>query len=253
MSGNIYSTSIIKGGLGNQMFQIAHAISQSLRYNVKSMFDFETYYRDNIFSKINFGKKIGDFKKVHEKDFCFVYEEHEWNSSIEFDGYYQSSKNFYGYDNEIKELFSPSVDFLNKIYRLYPGLKNNKSVSLHIRRGDYLSNPSYHPVINKSYIDSSLNLIIDYDYIYVFSDDKEWARKNLSYEKMIIVESLEDYEDLWMMSLCKFNIISNSTFSWWGAFLNRNLDKKIISPSIWFGPIGPKKYHDIYEEGWCII
>jgi hypothetical protein len=64
---------------------------------------------------------------------------------------------------------------------------------------------------------------------------------------------LKDYIELWLMSLCKNNILSNSSFSWWGSFLNENLNKKIIAPSVWFGPKGPKNYSDIFENNWQII
>ena len=70
---------------------------------------------------------------------------------------------------------------------------------------------------------------------------------------MIIVEEDEDYKEIWLMSLCKNNIICNSTFSWWGSFLNRNENKKVIAPSIWFGTGGPSNFSDIYESNWIII
>ena len=139
----------------------------------------------------------------------------------------------------------------NKIYSLYPDLKYNNSISLHVRRGDYLSKPDYHPVVSKSYFDKCLNLIGEYDRIYVFSDDKEWVRDNLNYDKMIIVDGLYDYEDIWMMSLCKTNIISNSSFSWWGGFLSKHT--QVYAPSVWFGPMGPKNHFDLYKPEWKIV
>ena len=68
-----------------------------------------------------------------------------------------------------------------------------------------------------------------------------------------MVEGLEDYEELWMMSLCNHNVMSNSSFSWWGSYLNLNEDKKIFVPSTWFGPQGETYYQDVYEDNWIKI
>jgi len=67
---------------------------------------------------------------------------------------------------------------------------------------------------------------------------------------MIIVEGLEDYEELWTMSLCKNNIMSNSSFSWWGVYLSDFDNKQVMCPYPWFGPSGEKKFDDIYEKNW---
>jgi hypothetical protein len=106
------------------------------------------------------------------------------------------------------------------------------------------------PVIDITYIDKCVKLIGEYSYIFIFSDDKKWVKDNLNYPNTIIVDDLEDYEDLWLISLCNHNIMSNSSFSWWGSFLNQHKNKKVFVPSIWFGPMGEKNYQDIYEPEW---
>lgn len=238
-------TSSLQGGLGNQMFQISHTISESKKYGIKYKFKPEAYtpmqasqpskYIENIYRNI-------DFSMTNE----------EYDSSLILNGYFQSLEYFKDYSEEIKELFSPSENFLKKIYEIYPQLCFSKSLSIHIRRGDYLTISDILPVVDISYINSSLQELKDYDIGFVFSDDKHWAKDNFNNDKIIVVENLEDYEELWMMSLCKNNIISNSTFSWWGSFLNRNISKKVIVPSLWTGPKGPDM-DEIYLDSFVKI
>ena len=238
-------TSSLQGGLGNQMFQISHTISESKKYGVKYKFKPEAYtpmqanqpskYIENIYRNI-------DFSMTNE----------EFNNSLILNGYFQGLKYFKDYSEEIKELFSPSEDFLKKIYQIYPQLHSPKSLSIHVRRGDYLTISDILPAVDISYINSSLEILNGYDIGFIFSDDKHWAKENFNNNNFIVVESLDDYEELWMMSLCKNNIISNSTFSWWGSFLNKNVDKKVIAPSLWTGPKGPNM-DDIYIESFTKV
>lgn len=250
------------GGLGNQMFQAAHVYSQSLKHNRPAVFFNESQtnlqgnnvntYVQNIFSKLNFVNKINDLEFVYCNEWYYNEINPSENNTI-FHGYFQSSKNFLGFNNEIIDLFSPNDDFLSKIYDKYPQLNNDNTVSIHVRRGDYLSFPNVHPVVSTSYVDKCLNMIDNKDYLFCFSDDKEWVKHNIKHDNIIYVDGLLDYEELWLMSLCKNNIISNSTFSWWGAFLNKNNNKQVFAPSIWFALDGPNNYSDIFEENWIII
>lgn len=250
------------GGLGNQMFQISHVISQSMKNNVEYFIRTNSFtpmqaqqtikYIDNIFNKINFTNDIKNVKRIYYP-WKFIDKQLDLSYINEFYGYFQSSKNFYGNDDEIRKLFLPSEEVINKLKKEYPDIEKPNTLSLHVRRGDYLTIKDILPVINKTYIDKCVGKNGSYDMLFVFSDDKEWVRNNLNYENMIIVDKLYDYEELWLMSLCKNNILSNSSFSWWGAFLNLNVNKKVYAPSIWFGPNGEKEYSDIYEKNWELI
>ena len=152
----------------------------------------------------------------------------------------------------IRDIFEPSSELVNYFYEKYPQLKNENTLSLHVRRSEYLSYPQIHPTISKEYIESALSEIGEYSTVFIFSDDHNWVKENLNLNNSIYVNESKDWEELYLMSLCKNHIISNSTFSWWGVFLNKNKDKKIISPSIWFGPKGPNA-NDIYESYWVKI
>jgi hypothetical protein len=262
--GNVFYTAFLMGGLGNQMFQISKAICESRKYNIDVKFrKFSsigmegrqpTSYFNNILRNIPFTDDVIIAERIYEPSWDYnTIDISNVNDNIEFWGYYQSSKNFNGYDEYIKSLFSLTEDFTEKIKKKYPNVFNINSVSIHVRRGDYLNISNVLPVIDKSYIDKSLELIPEKSHIFIFSNDKNWVRENLNYDNVTIVDDLEDYEELWMISLCNHNIISNSSFSWWGAFLNKHKDKKVLCPSVWFGPDGEKKWDDIYESDWIKI
>jgi len=255
-------TAYLMGGLGNQMFQISNAISQSwdkkceYRFNPKSYTPLQgndtSRYVNNIFKKINFTYDNLVTHRHNEVTWSYYDKPTLPNTNIEFYGYYQSSKNFMSYKDKIIDLFSPSDEKIHSLTTKYPQIKLNNTVSLHVRRGDYLNSPTIHPVVSKSYVDTALKIIGEYSHIFIFTDDKTWVLENLENENFTIVDD-EDYNELWLMSMCKNNIISNSSFSWWGSFLNKNKTKRVIAPSIWFGDNGPKNYKDIYENNWEII
>jgi hypothetical protein len=225
-------TCFLQGGLGNQMFQISNVISESKKYGIEYKFKPEAYTPMQAFQPSKYTSNI--FRNI---DFSMT--EDEYNNCLVLNGYFQSIDYFKEIENEIRTIFSPSSSFYNKIYKSYPDLSCNGTLSIHIRRGDYLTISDIHPVVDISYINKAIEAVKDYSKVFIFSDDKVWAKENFNNKNFTVVEDLDDYEELWMMSLCKDNIISNSTFSWWGSFLNKNVSKKVIAPSLWTGPNGP--------------
>lgn len=251
------------GGLGNQMFQIAKAQSEGWKNNLDVLFRPNSYipmegnqpikYKDNIFRKIVFDPTLTPQLRISERSWSYSETNYNYTTPTEFFGYFQSSRNFLSYGEKIKILFGPSDEFTNKIKNLYPKIFDKDSVSIHVRRGDYLGISDILPVIDKTYIDECIKQIGDYSNIFIFSNDKSWCEENLLYNNSTIVYGLDDYEELWSISLCNHNIMSNSSFSWWGSYLNKNENKKVFVPSIWFGPNGEKNYEDVYENEWIKI
>jgi len=256
-------TSFLMGGLGNQMFQISKALSEGYNNSIDVVFrpssfvpmngNQPTKYLDNVYRNLTFKEINEKLERISEPSWSFTETNIFYYKSIEFYGYYQSSKNFKSQTEKIKTCFSPTEEFIEKIKNLYPKIFDKESVSIHVRRGDYLTVSEILPVIDKTYIDECLRQIGEYSNIFIFSNEKEWCKENLNYNNSVVVEDLEDYEELWMMSLCNNNIMSNSSFSWWASYLNKNIDKQVYVPSIWFGPKGEKNYQDIYEDGWVKI
>jgi hypothetical protein len=259
----MFLTSHLMGGLGNQMFQISKSVAEGLKNNIPVFFrtsafipmegNQPTNYIENIFRNLNFdNSKIPTFR-INEQTWSYYETNHIYTEPTEFYGYYQSSKNFLNFRDEIQKLFLPTEEFKVKLKNLYPKIFEKDSVSIHVRRGDYLTISNILPVIDKSYIDKSLKEIGNYSNVFIFSNDKEWVKENLNYENSTVVDGLEDYEELWSISLCNHNIMSNSSFSWWGSYLNLNENKKVFVPNIWFGPKGEKNYQVIYENKWIKI
>ena len=144
-----------------------------------------------------------------------------------------------------------SLEKKNELIEKYP-MSTQGSVSLHIRRGDYVSN-WVHPVLPMDYYFSGLEIVKNYENILIFSDDIEWCKENLKFKKSVFVENLSNIDSIWLMSLCENNIIANSSFSWWGAFLNSNNSKKIICPKNWFGVGSGIDSTSICPYDWTII
>lgn len=252
----------LMGGLGNCLFQIAAAYSVSLRDSKKFICEKIVshgshkpidHYLNNIFRKINFGDV--NFSYSNYKEPFFHYNEIPKSSNnLLLNGYFQSEKYFINYRNEILNLFEINEDTKNKLNDKYGNVLSKKTCSIHIRRGDYVRLNQYHTVQPIDYYEKSFNLIgNDYDYL-IFSDDIEWCKNNFDFiPNKHFIEGDSDYENLYLMSMCNNNIIANSSFSWWGAWLNKNENKKVISPKNWFGE---KNKHlntmDIYPKN-CIV
>lgn len=264
------------GGLGNQMFQYTFALGH-LTNGKKVKFDITNYengnrYRSYLLDKafdLNLEKADKrDFfyfmEKVKSDDGSFGYqlkdnrffieedaeEEFTYNPDLidlddtYFSGYWQNINYFRKNENEIRTHFTfkpiDSMDMYN--IGLKEQIMNSNSVSIHIRRGDYLQSP-IHLNLELEYYRNAITYIKQYienSVFYIFTDDMEWVKANLLIADANYVEdNINDkcHLDMYLMSLCKHNIIANSTFSWWGAWLNKNPEKIVVTPKKWFSHI----------------
>lgn len=257
-----FYTCFFMGGLGNQMFQAANVISKAKKNNVDFIFRKSSYtplqgfgpkkYENNIFKNLNFDDNIKPKIKLNEASWAYSNLELPLNNSIEFHGYFQSSKNFTEHQNEIRNLFYIDDSTKENLFKKYEKLNSTETVCVHVRRGDYLKFPNIHPCISMDYILHCLGIIKNYSKIYIVTDDKLWCKEHINFPNCQIIDE-EDYIELWILSLCPNLILSNSSFSWWGGFLNKNKNKQIFVPSLWFGPNGPSNFVDIYEDYHKII
>ena len=259
---DIVSTRLM-GGLGNMMYQIATSHSIALRDNKEMICDITemqiphkpyTYYTNNIFRNIKFSNSLTNLKNMGEGGFHYT-PIPKINGNIKLVGHFQSEKYFIEHRDKILELFE--IDNTTKTYlsEKYGDIINQDTCSIHIRRGDYLGFPNYHPTQSIEYYKEAIQIIGEEKHFLVFSDDIKWCKENFGFliNKTLISDN-KDYEDLYLMSMCKNNIIANSTFSWWGAWLNKNETKKVIAPKKWFGVSNSHlDTSDLYCEKWITI
>jgi len=262
----------ISGGLGNQMFKYAMAKNLTLKNKVDLKLDVTWFEKEkvneasrnfglNVFKiseekannqeiirlknkKTKNGKKFILYnlffanKSIYIKESYYKANKIISSNNIYLNGAWQSEKYFKDIRKELLEIFSLKNQFIKFKENLKSEIKNSNSVSLHIRRSDYLIKSHKYKICNLQYYKKAINKIILTEKnikIFVFSDDIEWAKNNLKTDfSAIFINGNKDYEDLILMSLCKHNIIANSSFSWWGAWLNKNPNKIVIAPKNWF-------------------
>jgi len=241
-----YITTNHQGGLCNTLFKLSAAISTALDNKVEYLFSNEfvrvgydpdySEFKNNIYRNINFIDTLPDnYVNYSEKNFSYNDIGYVKGTNLLLNGYYQSEKYFINNKDYIINLFKPTEEIKNFIINEITDIQN--SISIHVRRGDYLNLPNYHPQQPIEYYHNAVNFFgLDKNYI-IFSDDLDGAMEMLDFIPNKKTVSLgKDYLDLYAISLCEHNIICNSTFGWWGAYLNENKNKKIIAPNLWFGP-----------------
>jgi len=237
--------STIHGGLGNQMFQ--YSVGRCLADKTESEFILDThafagYHRPYLLDKFRIRAVAGEIFKeipVFKEKVSFEYDKTLMSitTSVRLEGYWQNSKYFDHARKQILEDFTPvraqKSEFLEQV-------DSNESVSVHYRRKDYLSIDDVQGICTDNYYADAKACIIERTrkpLFVLFSDDIEWL-KNIRNKNSIICSITDPLETLVIMSRCRHNIICNSSFSWWGAWLNRNLDKIVVAP---------KKWHNRYQ------
>ena len=243
---NIYCE--LSGGIGNNLFQMASIYSISKKWHCNFIvYDANhnphktvDYFYNNIF-KITYEKK--NCSTIFDEENCTQYINYElceqkyMEENILFSGYFQNEKYFENNEDIIKTLFSLehyiNIDIVSKI--------NQKSYFIHFRRGDY-NNSTLHNINLEKYYTNAINYLEiqnDKNIYYIFSDDIQYCMQCGVLDKIktkcIFMEGLNELETLYCMSICSYGgICANSTFSWWGSYLNKNKFKQIIFPDKWF-------------------
>lgn len=243
----MYVANITNGGLGNILFQLLAGYSYaketnkqyiiSEQLNQSSGHEHISCYFSNLLKNFTLQSITNDYAVYKEQGFNYN-PIPNIDDDIMLAGYFQSYKYFQKYRQEIIQLLDIPQ-------------KQENVCSIHIRRGDYLKLQKYHTVQDLDYYNRAMEIIKADKYL-VFSDDIEWCRQNFIGEEFEFYNE-SPYKDLIMMSRCKDNIVANSTFSWWGAWLNNNPNKKVIMPKNWFGPRYNYSIDDLVFDGATVI
>ena len=268
------------GGLGNQLFQYANAISH-LKKNDLLFFDIRNYENDylgrqfsilkfdikgkkltnsyliKIFSegtKLNiFFSKLGLVKIIRENGFFYDLSiQHKIKSFTIFEGFWQTEKYFMQVRNKLLSEFIPlNIPSLPSVF------VEANTVAVHVRRTDYISNIRY-GFLGKVYyikaIEFMKNELENPTFIF-FSDDLKWCEENFKGANLFFFKDSqwnEDFEQLYLISKCNHQIIANSSFSWWGAWLNNYAQKIVVRPSVPFNDVA-LLYENYYPDDWVSI
>ena len=271
------------GGLGNQMFIYALYLRMRSRYpNTRIDLSDMMHYRIHHGYEMNrvFGLPKEEViwpqwvKKLLEVFlFRIILERHEHGSLRHYDGtvrwpwvyykgFYQKLIYLEGYEEQIRRVFTFDMTKVNEQSRTMAEQMDNdpQAVSLHVRRGDYLKKKYFASVgcvCQLPYYQRTLkqmSSLVDEPHYYVFSDDMPWVKENLPLENVTYInwnQGEDSWQDLMLMTHCRHHIISNSTFSWWGAWLGGNKDGKVVCPDHWYA--SDRGQVPLYPTSWVRV
>lgn len=282
----------LTGGLGNQMFQYATGLALASKLDTKLLVNTSVFQDYNVhplrLTELNCSAQFSNERPFAEalirhklikkllSSFSFM-NSYYFEKGLAFDpsllnaksntkltGFFQSEKYF----KSIRKILLREFDVRHKVSAaeqdILQKIENTESVSIHIRRGDYISNPNAnktHGLCDNTYYENALahlesaNILSDTTKLFIFSDDIEWCINNLKFDYPceFVPGSIERPEiDMFLMSQCKHNIIANSTFSWWGGWLNDHEQKIVIAPKTWF-QTSKLNAADIVPDSWTRI
>lgn len=285
------------GGLGNQMFQYAAACGLAYEREAHVLIDvsaFESYGRrayelDRLCVPQDIqaaGPRLSNGRSLHARVIRYLtrrwpgrvggYREPHFHfdknffalsgDEIRLDGYFQSPLYFAGCEAVLRERFRPVEPFGGAAQTWAARIGASRcSVSLHVRRGDYVSNPhaaAVHTTLDDGYYRRGIALVrrilgneVDF---FLFSDEPDFVQQafaDLPRAHVVRTDPARSWEDMFLMARCHHHIIANSSYSWWGAWLNASPEKVVIAPGQWFTreKLATTNVMDLYPEGWIIL
>ncbi|WP_050930373.1 alpha-1,2-fucosyltransferase [Aestuariivita boseongensis] len=274
----------LNGRLGNQMFQYAIARGLAARHGTSVALDprYALKRGDGVLTRVfdldveanptlppaKHENLIGYAlwrhlglapKRIQERELRYYPEFETWPDNVYLRGYWQSEKYFAAIADRIREDFTFPEFSNSQNAEMADRISRSMAISLHVRRGDYVD-LNAHGLCDAAYYTNALSRILEdvsgEPTVFVFSDEPEWAKVNLPLpcEKVVVDfnGSDTDFEDMRLMSLCRHNIVANSSFSWWAAWLNNHAEKRVMAPSQWLADPA-LQITDNIPDGWTQI
>jgi hypothetical protein len=252
------------GRFGNQMFQYAAtkgiAVNRGYDWCIppgpvsdEEFTNEENQHKLFMAFKLPSIKEVNLFPSPYRKEASFTFDQDLFDNcedNINLYGYFQSEKYFKHIENEIRYDFTWRDDVWNTCKEIFDQITTDgQAISLHVRRTDHLIKPTYHPVLPLSYYEKALSKFDSNLPVLVFSDDPNWCNEQefFSDDRFLVSEGGDNITDMCVMSMCQYQIMANSTFSWWGAWLSGS--ENVIAPKLWFGPDG-QDATDVYIDRW---
>ncbi len=247
----------LRGQLAPNMFIVAAASALAWDQGAEACFP-ELKLRpqnhlEHIFSRCNSSAPLKSAKCIWNEP-TFAYHQISSHADMKLYGYFQSEKYFAHHRDKIFALFAPlpqDRDYLHSNYQWI--LDHSNSVAVHVR--DYFDG-DVQVQYGMDYLEKAMSLFPKDALFVVFSNNMDFAKRNIPEDKaaqVVFIENEPDYIDLFLMSLCKHNIIANSAFSWWGAWLNQNPNRKVVAPAVWLHPNSGIETQDIMPANWIKV
>lgn len=198
---------------------------------------------------------------VVEPHFNYWSSLHEAPQDCYLIGYWQSEKYFHDTAQVIRSDFAFKPPLGDRNAEIAEQISRVNAISLHVRRGDYVKNPkttTTHGLCSMNYYRSAIQYVVErveQSHFFIFSDDPAWVKENLEIDFPCHYvnhnQGVESYNDMRLMSLCRYHIIANSSFSWWGAWLNPDPAKIVVAPRRWFS--NGNDVRDLFPQGWVTL
>jgi hypothetical protein len=256
----------LAGQLGNQFFIVAATLSHAWKHQAKALFPDFASPKEPGYNLVENYEQIFNFvdASLHSDGIEYYYREPEYtfhpipyHDNMEIRGWFQSEKYFLEHKNEIIDCFSPSSRIMDYLRSKYADvIEHPNTVAIHFR--SYLQEDPQQKVyvnLGMDYYEKAMAHFPEDALFVVFSQHMKWCKENFSHmgKNVLFIEGEKHYHDLYLMSLCKNNIIGNSSFSWWGAYLNKNPHKKVIAPKRWFSPAYKHDTKDLIPPEWILV
>ncbi len=255
----------LMGQLGNQMFQVAATVSLALDNHAQPVFpDLAQKKGEGIplnREKVFFRLKTKLSKKrtisfVYNEP-CYNYQPIPYHPDMRIKGFFQSEKYFVRHRSEILALFHPHTTIETYLQKKFGNLLRHPcTVSVHMR-SYFKEDPEQHlyPFYGRAFIEKAMALFPQDSLFLVFSNDMALCKKELMGipREVVFIEGEPYYHDLYLMSMCQHNIIGNSSFSWWAAYLNPHPEKIVVTPPKWVSEAFGLNCQDVIPEGWIVL